>query len=181
MKSSVAAVPTVASEVACVNMSEGALAELESTAIARGDLMGPFACTVLERGAVATAGLALVVVSSGRLVERGSTDTSLGALVEHVAGVLARRAAKKVETKGALRGSLGVRGGNRASAWALEVIAVEASLVTSLVGPVFCEGLRGRTGAEDIEPVELARAGLLDVENADLGLMIGNVSHSVQR
>ena len=158
-------------------MSEGALAELESTVIGRGALMELFACAVVERGAVVPAGLAFVVVSRGGMVERGSTGTMLDALVEQVAGVLASpREAKKVETKGALR-SLGVRGGNMASARALlALLAAEISSGVILEGPVFCEGLRGRTGAEDIEPVELARAGLLDVENADLGLINVNVS-----
>ena len=157
-------------------MSEGALAELESTVTARGALMELFACAVVERGAVVPAGLAFVVVSRGGMVERGSTGTMLDALVEHVAGVLARREAKKVETKGALR-SLGVRGGKMASARALlALIVVEVSFGVTLEGPVFCEGLRGRTGAEDIEPVELARAGLLEVENADFGLINVNVS-----
>lgn len=174
-----AAVPTVAFEVGCVNMSEGALAELESTAMAEGTLMEPLACVVVERGAVAPAGLAFVVVSNGGMAKRGSTGTTLGAFVEPVAGVLARRDAKEVETKGALRGSFGDRGGNQASARALVDPAVAISFARFLPNSVF-EGLRGRTGAEDIEPVELARAGLLEVENADLGLMNFNVSWSFQ-
>ena len=164
-------------------MSEGALAELESTLIGRGALMRAFTFAILKGGAVAPAGLASLAASGGGLVGRGSADTPLGAFVEHVAGVLARREAEKVETKGALRGSLGVRGGIWHCSKSLAVLAALAAAASSgvgLVGPVFCEGLKGRTGAEDIEPVELERAGLLDVENADLGLMNVNVSYSIQ-